>query len=47
MAGRRDWAASSATPATTIATFSEAMRIDPKNALAFGNRGLAYVKKRN
>jgi tetratricopeptide (TPR) repeat protein len=28
-----------------IATFSEAMRLDPKNALAFDNRGLAYVKK--
>jgi Flp pilus assembly protein TadD len=28
-----------------IATFSEAMGLDPKNALAFGNRGLAYAKK--
>ena len=30
-----------------IAAFSEAIRLDPKNVNAFGNRGIAYAKKGN
>jgi tetratricopeptide (TPR) repeat protein len=31
--------------AKEIADYNEAIRLDPKSALAFGNRGIAYGKK--